>query len=255
MNVAMMQPAFMPWQGFYELIIRADIFIFLDDFQFSVQSYHQRNRLFVNAGQVDWYNVPVERSSFKMPLNRAIINESIPWRTKALTRMQLNYCKAPYYQEVFPRIEDWLLTRCSSLAEQNITLILAICKLLGIEREFRMSSQFPTASQRSERVLELLRWCGATKYYSARGSFTYMMNDGIFPVPDIAVLFQNYAPRPYRQVGSPSTFIPYLSILDAILNIGPQNTLELIRTGTDRWNTWDEMLQSAATTSHAGEEV
>ena len=49
MKVGMMQPSFMPWQGFFELIFISDIFIFLDDFQFSVQSYHQRNRLFVNT--------------------------------------------------------------------------------------------------------------------------------------------------------------------------------------------------------------
>ncbi len=75
MNVGLMQPAFMPWQGFFELICRSDVFVFLDDFQFSVQSYHQRNRLFVNTGQVGWYNVAVEKSSFKMPMNKAVINE------------------------------------------------------------------------------------------------------------------------------------------------------------------------------------
>ena len=63
MKVAMMQPTFLPWQGYFELIYQADCFIFLDDFQFSVQSYHQRNRLFVNRDQVGWYTVPVKKSN------------------------------------------------------------------------------------------------------------------------------------------------------------------------------------------------
>ena len=61
MNVAMMQPTFLPWLGYFQLIYKSDIFIFLDDFQFSVQSYHQRNKLFVNQDQVDWYTVPIKK--------------------------------------------------------------------------------------------------------------------------------------------------------------------------------------------------
>ena len=61
-DIAMMQPTFLPWQVFFELILKSDKFIFLDDFQYSVQSHHTRNKLFVNKGQVDYYNVPVQKS-------------------------------------------------------------------------------------------------------------------------------------------------------------------------------------------------
>ena len=105
MNVAMMQPAFMPWQGFFELIYRAERFVFLDDFQFSVQSYHQRNRLFVNKGQVDWYSVSVMKSvSFGAPLNETKLNETIPWRQKMWKRLQQNYAKAPFYAAIAPAV-------------------------------------------------------------------------------------------------------------------------------------------------------
>ncbi len=235
----------MPWQGFFELICRSDVFVFLDDFQFSVQSYHQRNRLFVNTGQVGWYNVAVEKSSFKMPMNKAVINEQIPWRTKLAKRMQLNYSRAPHYSIIFPGLENWLLEKKSSLAEQNIDLIIKICGFLGLKTEFRRSSEFHSESKRSARVLELLHWCNASTYYCARGSFQYMKEDGIFPLPDIVVLFQNFIPKPYEQVGSPGHFIPFLSIVDALMNVGPEKTAELVRTGTTRWDTWEEMVQSA----------
>lgn len=72
-----------------------------------------------------------------------------------------------------------------------------------------------------------------------------MMEEGVFPNEDIEVLFQDYKHRPYRQVGSPSSFIPYLSVLDALMNIGHEQTLEMIKTGTQTWLTWDTMMEHA----------
>lgn len=243
MLVAMMQPSFMPWQGYFELIFRAERFIILDDFQFSVQSYHQRNRLFVNRGQVDWYTVPVHKSnSFMAPLNETFINESTPWRKKQWKRIEQNYGKTPFFPVVAPDLQRWLFTPASSLAAQNTELIMLLCHMMGIEREIRFSSEFPSGSERSQRVLELLRWCEADRYICARGSFSYMKDDGVFPVKDIEAVFQNFIPKTYIQIGSPQEFIPFLSVLDALMNIGPEETLQLIAAGTECWSSWDDML-------------
>jgi hypothetical protein len=243
MNVAMMQPNFMPWLGFFELVYKSNIFVILDDFQFSVQSWHQRNRLFVNKNQVDWYTLPIKKSeSYLKTFNITTINESVPWRLKMLKRIQQNYSKAPYFQEIYPLIENWLLTIKQSLAEQNILFIDRVCDCLGIQREFRKSSDYQSTKKRSMRVLDLLKWCQSTQYYCANGSFEYMVEDGVFPVEDIQVMFQDFNHKPYNQVGSPNEFIPYLSIVDALMNIGPQKTCELIKHGTVRWLTWDEMM-------------
>lgn len=243
MVVAMMQPAFIPWQGYFELILKSDRFIFLDDFQFSVQSYHQRNRLFINKGQVGWYTVPVQKAeSFGAPLNKAKINEIIPWRKKMLKRIETNYSKAPFYSEIAPFISSWLLTPVESLAEQNIIFIKFVCELLGAKSEFRLSSENASKLKRSERVIELLRWCEADFYLCAKGSFGYMVRGHVFPVADINVLFQDFKPRFYRQIGSIENFAPCLSVLDALMNIGSNATKELIQNGTDRWMPWQEMV-------------
>lgn len=242
MDVAMMQPAFMPWQGFFELIYKSEVFIFLDDFQFSVQSYHQRNRLFVNRGQVDWYSVPVQKAvSFKAALNQAMINENVPWRGKTWKRMQQNYLKAPFFAEISFYVEKWIQFKSESLAAQNISFIKFVCDMLGIQRDFRFSSQYPTYAKSSSRVLELLRWCEADRYYCAKGSFGYMKEEGVFPVSNIELLFQDFAPKAYKQVGSPEEFIPFLSVLDALFNVGPEATAGLIKNGTLKWLSWDEM--------------
>lgn len=247
MNIAMMQPSFMPWLGYFELIYKSDTFILLDDFQFSVQSYHQRNRLFVNKGQVDWYSVPVQKSlSFGEPLNHTLISETSPWRMKMWKRIQQNYSKARYYSLTAPLIEGWLFEKLTSLAAQNIAFIKLACEILGLRREFLLSSDSPSVAQRSERVADLLRSNHGSTYYCARGSFDYMFADGLFPLNDVKVLFQDYQPNAYLQIGSKDNFMPYLSVLDALMNIGSEQTMELIAKGTPEWLNWDEMTAKKA---------
>ena len=89
----------------------------------------------------------------------------------------------------------------------------------------------------------MLHWAGADIYYCAKGSFDYMLSDGVFPVNDIEVLFQDHRPEPYKQIGSKETFIPFLSVLDALFNVGPEMTIEHITHGTQKWMTWDEMFK------------
>jgi hypothetical protein len=242
MNVAMMQPSFIPWQGYFELILKSDVFIILDDFQFSYQSYHQRNRLFVNNEQIDWYVVPInKKASFKAPLNQVRINEGANWREKMWKRIKANYSKAPYYNDFAAWIEEWLLKPEISLSLLNITFIRFVCKLFDYNGEFHFSSEHPSSKARSERVAELLHWCGAKSYWCARGSFDYMLKDKVFPLQDITVYFQNHQPVPYRQIGSKNEFIPYLSILDALMNIGSGQTKNCVLNGTAKWSQWDEM--------------
>jgi hypothetical protein len=246
MNVGMMQPTFLPWLGFFELIYKSDIFIFLDDFQFSTQSWDQRNRFFVNKGQVDWYTIPIRKSiSFLSPFNQVKINEAVPWRIKMLKRIQQNYSRASFSQNIFPLMKEWLSEKTESLADQNIGFIKLVCDIMGLRREFRLSSSYPSDERRSKRVLQLLRFCGATRYYCAKGSFDYMLEDGVFPVDDVEILFQDFQHSPYLQIGSPDQFVAYLSVLDTLMNVGPDRTLEFIKRGTLRWWTWDERLNYA----------
>ena len=125
---------------------------------------------------------------------------------------------------------------------KNILFIKSICSCLNINCEFRNSSDYPSTNKRSIRVLELLRWCLATRYYSANGSFEYMYEDSVFPVHDIDIMFQDFRHIPYKQVGSPNEFVPYLSVIDALMNTGPATTYELIKQGTVRWLTWEERM-------------
>lgn len=242
-KVAMMQPAFLPWQGLFELITASDIFIFLDDFQYSVQSHHTRNRLFVNKNQIGYYNVPIQKTkSFEAPLNHTFILNDLFWKNKLLRKIEYNYKKTAYFNEIFINLEAWLTQQHETLAELNITGIKMFCSILNISSTFLYSSDFTkvtnSKSTRSKKIVELLEWAKAEQYICAFGSFEYMQEDN-YDYLKYPVLFQNFQPQPYKQIHS-ETFIPYLSVLDALFNIGPTKTLELIKNGTKKWLTWEE---------------
>jgi len=244
-NIALMQPTFMPWLGYFELILKSERFVFLDDFQFSAQSYHQRNRIFTNNDHVDWCTVPVRKSSsFCAPINDVLIIESAHWRKKLWKQIDQNYRKAPFYLQLAPLLQTWLFNPSPSLARMNIEFIQMVCELMGIQREMHLSSEFPSSSYRSIRVLELLRYFEADHYLCPNGSFSYMLEDGVFPVDDVDVCFQNYVPKPYPQLGSSKSFIAYLSIIDALMNIGSERTLQLVADGTESWLSWAQMCRA-----------
>jgi hypothetical protein len=252
MDVAMMQPSFLPWLGYFELALKADRFVLLDDFQFSVQSWHQRNRLFVSPGKADWVTVPVLRASFGQPLNETRIDESKPWRTKTWKRLAQSYSKAPHFATVGPLVRAWLETPAASLGEMNVAFVRMVMSLLGADTEVLMSSATGTRGERSQRVLDLLRFCEADRYLCARGSFDYMRDDCVFPVEGIEVLFQDFRVEPYPQISSPDEFVGYLSIVDALMNVGADETARLVAHGTGHWLGWDEMLACAGASHEAG---
>ncbi len=247
MKVAMMQPAFLPWAGFFGLVSACDRFVFGDDYQYSAGSFHQRNLLFRNVDEQEWIIVPMQRKRSKgLPLNKAQIAEEPPWREKTWKRIGNAYRGAPFFAQVAPPVERWLLTPAGSLAEQNMNFIRIACELMGLKREFRLSSQRNTGLPRSGRVVDLLRWYEASVYLCARGSFNYMYNDGVFPVEGIEVLFQNFQPPAYPQTAAREKFVPYLSVLDMLFNVGPATARELIESHSTNWLTWDEMVAASA---------
>jgi hypothetical protein len=99
--------------------------------------------------------------------------------------------------------------------------------------------------RRSERVLDLLRRTGAGTYLAARGAFEYMAEDRCFPVDDVDVVFQDFAPLPYAQRNA-REFVSHLSVLDALFEVGPAVTRELVVRGQRTWSTWRAMDATTA---------
>lgn len=243
MRVAMMQPTFLPWLGYFELIANADIFVFCDDFQFVSKSYHQRNKLFLSKNVVSDIVVPVhKKGEYAKNINEIQIREDLNWRKKMWKGIELNYKKAPYFETYAPEIRPLIVEPQYNLAVQNMSLIKKISDLMGYECNFECSSSMRSTGTRSELVKNLLHEIGADVFYQANGSFKYMYEDGVFPLNDVVVLFQNAELDIYPQQSSTQGFVPYLSILDVLFNVGASKTRVLAEGTTKHWLTWDEMV-------------
>ena len=248
-----MQPSFAPWLGYFALIAASDRFVLLDDAQVSPQSWNDRNRIFLQGDQVGWINAPVrKKGNFGKNFRETPLDlNNRSWRKLAKTMAQ-QYGKAPCFQEVHPVVEAWLAQEHQNLAGLNSSLIMALCARMGIEPDWFFASDLGCGGRRSTKVLEILQKVEADTYFSARGSFGYMQDEGVFPVSGLEVLFQNFQHPSYDQHHS-REFTPSLSILDALYNLGFAATGRMIRQAAVDWHTWEEMEAGSGPDSSAAE--
>ena len=243
-KVAMMQPTFLPWLGYFELMLNVDVFVFCDDFQFVSRSWHQHNRLFLNKNTSGLVTVPVRKKGlYQQNINEVQIREDLPWRSKLWRSIEVNYCKATYFEEYAPIFKTIILGEQSNLAVLDMELCKAMAKLIGCTCEFKTSSLLKGTGKRSYLVKDLLVKVGADVFYQARGAFEYMSEESVFPLSNVTVLFQNAEVRPYRQIGSNKGFVPYMSALDALFNIGGVEANKIASSMTKQWLSWDEMMK------------
>ena len=239
-KVVLMQPQFLPWLGYLELIHRADVFVFLDDFQFLRRSWGQRNRLFVVRGKAGMVTLPVAHADNQeatfLDLREA---ETTIWRRKLITLLDQNYRGAPQGAAVLSLVQDWLAGTYANIADLEITLIEKVAEFLGLRRCFVRSSTLGVSGlRRSWRLRAILEKIGAGTYVSAHGSFAYMKEDGVFPIENLPVYFQNHTPREYAQHGC-NEFVSRLSCLDALANLAPDQVRIRLQ-GTDWWQSWED---------------
>ncbi len=251
-RVALMQPPFLPWQGFFGLVAAADVFVLLDDFQFQRHSFHQRNRIRAADGSPMWMSLPVShpRDGEYPTLAAAAPIVGDKWRRVLKTTLDQSYGRASHHTALRPEIDAWIDTPFGSVADMNIAFIRLVAGLLGFAPEWRRSSEIGSCGRRSDRVLDLLHRAGARSYLCARGSFEYMHEDGVFPVAELEVGFQDFEPQPYPQRRA-DEFVSHLSIVDALFEVGADETRRLVLTGQRAWTPWRDMPAMTAATRAA----
>ncbi len=133
--VAIHQPNFLPWLGFFNKLARADTFVFLDDVQYerkSAGTWTNRCRLLV-AGKPSWVTAPVVRAGGGVrSINEMELDDSQPWRRKTSRTIESNYRPAPHYEDVWPVVESVLTYDARKLAEFNEHAIRLLCDRLGL---------------------------------------------------------------------------------------------------------------------------
>ena len=217
-----MQPTYMPWAGYFNLIARVDVFVFLDDVQFEKQSWQNRNKVLVN-GQPHWLTVPVRRRHLDDRINTIETDETRGWRRKHMELLKLNYSKHPYARQMFDLVEEILEPHDGRLCGMNKRIIRRVSALLGLSPAFVSSGDLGIEGHRSERLMDICSHFGCDSYLSPGGASEYLAEDGIFGTSEVALEFQTFEAAPYPQRGS-AEFVSHLSILDLIANLGNEAT-------------------------------
>ena len=251
-RVALMQPTFLPWQGYFGLVAAADVFVALDDFQFQRHSFQQRNRLRLADGTETWITLPVAhpRDGQFPTLAQAAPLVDAKWRRRLKATLDQGYGRCVHHAALREPIDTWIDTPWTSVADMNLAFVQLVAGLLGFAPEWVRSSAVGSDGERSTRVLDLLRRTGARTYLCARGSFEYMIEDGLFPVDDVDVVFQDFAPVPYAQHRT-DDFVSHLSVLDALFEVGAHETRRLVLAGQRAWTPWRAMPAMTAATRAA----
>ena len=229
MKCAIMQPTFLPWSGYFSLMDQVDVFVFLDDVQLEKRSWQMRNRIIVNGAEL-LITVPLMRCSQSTKIYEAIIYSDRSWAKKLLVTLQHSYGKTPYKDAIFDVLTLESLTRHSSLADLNIYLIKEICALIGLDVKTERSQNIAATGKRSEKLLNICQNLSCDTYISPEGSRQYLEADNLFNSEGVALKFHTYSQIPYEQIGTRG-FVPFMSIIDLIANLGPQNTISYLRAG------------------------
>jgi len=227
--VAIHQPTFFPWLGYFNKIVRCDLFIVLDNVQFPKKggTWGNRVKLLIN-GKPEWFTLPVVRSYHGLRNYAEMeIDNAAPWRAKLLKIIQTNYQCLPFFPEVFPLLEELIGNPTDCLTEYNMSAIIRLAKALRLDvSKLILGSTLPAWGNATDLLISLVKAAGGTAYLCGGGAGGYQ-EDEKFPKAGLELIYQNFEHPVYEQANSPG-FVPGLSIMDVLLNCGFEKTRELI---------------------------
>jgi hypothetical protein len=216
MLVAIHQPEHLPWLGFFEKMQRADLFVMLDDVQFSRGDFQNRNRVKGSAG-VQWLTVPVVHK-FPQKINEVSI-AGADWREKHWKTLGSCYRRSAHFDGLAPTLEEFYRRSWTNLAGMNVAAIELMASLLGIEKKWVFASELPVRGTKSDLVLDICKAVGASSYYSGKAGSTYLDRES-FARAGIGIVVQSFDHPTYEQLFMKHGFIPNLSALDMLFNCG-----------------------------------
>jgi len=233
MTCAIMQPTYIPWLGYFDMIDKVDVFVIYDDVQLARRSWQVRNRIKGANGEI-WLTIPIkkQKSRDETIIKEAEINYSDKWQHKHLKTIELNYRKALFFKDIFPFIKDFYKP-VKFLSEFNSSIIIRVAQEIGIETEIIFSSDLDNIEgSKDERLVNICKKLGADQYLSPQGSANYINRKnkgGEFIRNNINLVYHNYEHPEYSQLHG--EFIPYMGVYDLLLNENTTNALDIIRRG------------------------
>ena len=231
---AIMQPTFLPWCGYFDMIDQADYFVLYDVVQLTKRSWQVRNRIKSVKGEL-FLTLPIKKTKVRDDL--LIIDSEISyehkWLNKHLITIENLYRKSDYFDEIYSFISKHYKKKYNSLSKFNSDFIINVSDKIGIRTNFVHSSTLKNIKGVKDERLTLICKSLKTKLYLAsQGSSSYIElknPGGEFSKNSIDLYYHFYNHPHYKQLNG--EFIPYLSILDLLFNVGFSEALNVIRSG------------------------
>jgi hypothetical protein len=235
-SVAIHQPTFLPWLGWWDKLVRCDVFVLLDAVQFPKKGGSWMNRVqLLVGGRPAWVTVPVERSYHGVRTVREMrIDDSTPWRRKLTQTVATNYSRAPHYADAATFLDAVFSVETGSLAELNEEGARRAADLLKLETGHVVrQSDLGVADTGTALLVELCRAVDGDAYLTGDGAGEYF-EAHLFAECGITVTEQRFVPPRYPQQSR--QFEPGLSFIDAVANVGWAGTADLVRETARRYD-------------------
>ena len=220
-TVAIHQPNFLPWLGYFYKIANCNQFVILDNVDFqqgNLTSLTNRTKIKC-SGQAHYFTISVKKGDSKL-IKDICVDKFATRIDKQIRTIQLNYAKSPFFKEMFPLFNQVLLEsmKFDLMNDLNEYLIKFICNILEIKTPIIRASELKIqTSDRNERIIEICKALSSKIYFSGNGGRKYH-DEGLFNRNGIEIKYTDFIQGEYKQVGN--NFIPGLSIIDVLFNCG-----------------------------------
>lgn len=214
-----MQPYFLPYLGYWQLIQAVDNFVIYDDVNYIPRGWVNRNRILINHKPF-FITIPLHNSSRNKKICDILIHESSNWKEKMLKSIEHSYKKSTFFTTVFPIIEKIIYYDSNILSDFLSHSIICLMRFMGISTNLIETSRcyHNNNLKGQSRIIDICRQEGATIYINPSGGRS-LYNSASFQLANITLCFIKMRPLPYNQRSN--EFAPYLSIIDLLMKIGP----------------------------------
>lgn len=219
--VGIHQPNFLPWLGYFYKMAKCDIFVLLDNVQYTKNSFINRNRIKTPQGEL-WLTVPVRvKGRFGQLIKDVEIDNTANWRKKHLGTLEANYKKAKFFEQIFSSLKAaYYADNYGNLCEFNIRLLKLILSILKLEKRLVRASELDVGGESTQLLISIVKEVGGNVYLSGFGGAKYQEEE-LFKKAGITLAFYDFKHPVYPQLWS--DFIPNLSVIDLLFNAGPES--------------------------------
>ncbi|MDR1715560.1 MAG: WbqC family protein [Prevotella sp.] len=214
MKLGIMQPYFLPYIGYFQLLNAVDKYVIYDNIQYTKKGWINRNRILQNGKDL-MITIPLEKDSDYLDIKDRCLSVGFD-KKKLLNQIRESYRKAPYFDMLMPLIERIVNYDDTNLFHYIDNSIREICKYLDIKTEIIISSTLDIdhSLKGQDKVITICKELKATDYYNAIGG-QELYSPEEFKKENINLYFISSNPIEYKQFAN--EFVPWLSILDVMM--------------------------------------